>query len=70
MDIKTDDLGNIYSTFKGSEDLPAIALGSHADSVVKGGNYDGILRVLTGLEAVETIIREGIKTRHPLTVLV
>lgn len=70
MDIKTDDMGNIYSTFKGSEVLPAIALGSHTDSVVKGGNYDGILGVLTGLEAVETIIREGIKTRHPLTVLV
>jgi beta-ureidopropionase / N-carbamoyl-L-amino-acid hydrolase len=70
MDIKTDDMGNIYSTYKGSEDLPALAVGSHIDSVVKGGNYDGILGVLIGLEVVETIIREGIKTRHPLTVLV
>ena len=70
MEIKIDDMGNIYATLKGLEDLPALATGSHLDSVVKGGNYDGVLGVLTGLEAVETIVTEGIKHRHPLTVLV
>ncbi len=70
MTVKSDDMGNIYATINGAEDLPAIAVGSHVDSVIKGGNYDGILGVLTGLEAVETIIREGIKTRHPMTVLI
>jgi len=70
MSVKTDDMGNIYATKPGKEDLPAIAVGSHLDSVVRGGNYDGVLGVLTGLEAVETIINEGIETRHPMTVLV
>ena len=70
MGIKIDDMGNIYATKQGTEDLPSIAVGSHLDSVVRGGNFDGVLGVLTGLEAVETIISEGIKTRHPLTVLV
>jgi beta-ureidopropionase / N-carbamoyl-L-amino-acid hydrolase len=70
MSIKIDDMGNIYATRQGTEDLPSIAVGSHLDSVVRGGNFDGVLGVLTGLEAVETIISEGIKTRHPLTVLV
>jgi beta-ureidopropionase / N-carbamoyl-L-amino-acid hydrolase len=70
MELKTDDMGNIYATKQGTEALPAIAVGSHLDSVVKGGNYDGVLGVLTGLEAVETMITEGIKTRHPITVLV
>ncbi len=70
MEVKTDDMGNIYATKQGTETLPAIAVGSHLDSVVKGGNYDGVLGVLTGLEAVETMITEGIKTRHPITVMV
>ena len=70
MEVKTDDMVNIYATKQGTEALPAIAVGSHLDSVVNGGNYDGVLGVLTGLEAVETMITEGIKTRHPITVLV
>ncbi|HCC00535.1 MAG TPA: Zn-dependent hydrolase [Ruminococcaceae bacterium] len=70
MDIKTDDMGNIYATIKGTENLPAISMGSHIDSVVQGGNYDGILGVLTALEAAETIITEKIKTRHPITVII
>lgn len=70
MRVKTDDMGNIYATKPGREDLPAIAVGSHLDSVVRGGNFDGVLGVLTGLEAVETLITEEFETRHPLTVLV
>jgi beta-ureidopropionase / N-carbamoyl-L-amino-acid hydrolase len=70
MDIKTDDMANIYATLKGEESLPAISMGSHMDSVVKGGNFDGILGVLTALEAVETIVKEKIRTRHPITVVV
>lgn len=70
MEVKTDDMGNIYATVKGTEDLPAISMGSHLDSVVKGGNYDGVLGVLTALETAETIVTDGIKTRHPITVIV
>lgn len=69
-EIATDDMGNIYATFKGSEDLPRIAMGSHCDSVVQGGNYDGILGVLTALEAAETIVTENIPHRHPITVMI
>lgn len=70
MNIKTDDMGNIYATLKGTQDLPAISMGSHLDSVIKGGNYDGVLGVLTALEAAETIVTNKIKTRHPITVIV
>lgn len=70
MEIKTDDMANIYATIKGEENLPAISMGSHLDSVVKGGNFDGVLGVLTALEVAETIVRENIKTSHPITVIV
>lgn len=69
-DITTDDMGNMYATFKGTEDLPRIAMGSHCDSVVQGGNYDGILGVLTAMEVAETIVTDKISHRHPITVMI
>lgn len=69
-DIVTDDMANVYATIKGSEDLPRIASGSHCDSVVQGGNYDGILGVMTAMEVAETIVTEKIPHRHPITVMI
>ncbi|HCD44542.1 MAG TPA: Zn-dependent hydrolase, partial [Lachnoclostridium sp.] len=68
--IVTDDMANIYATITGTEDLPAIVSGSHMDSVRQGGNYDGILGVLTAMEMAETIVKEKIPHRHPITVIV
>ena len=71
MEIETDDLGSIYATLPGSDPgLKRIVMGSHMDSVRSGGNYDGIYGVLSSLEAVETIVKENIPHRHPLTVMV
>jgi N-carbamoyl-L-amino-acid hydrolase len=71
MTIESDDIGNIYATYPGTEEgLPRIVMGSHMDSVRSGGNYDGIYGVLSGLEVAETIISEGIRLRHPITVMV
>lgn len=68
--VVTDDMANMYATIPGSEDLPAIASGSHLDSVRQGGNYDGVLGVLAAMEAAETIVLEKIPHRHPITVIV
>lgn len=68
--VVTDDMANMYATIQGSDNLPAIMAGSHLDSVKQGGNYDGVLGVLTAMEAVETIVKEKIPHKHPLTVVV
>ncbi len=68
--VVTDDMANMYATIPGAEKLPAIMSGSHLDSVRKGGNYDGVLGVLTAMQAAETIVKEGIPHRHPITVVV
>jgi len=68
--VVTDDMANMYATIPGTEDLPAIAMGSHLDSVRQGGNFDGVLGVLTGMETMETIVTEKIPHRHPLTTMV
>ena len=68
--VVTDDMANIYATIPGTENLPAILSGSHLDSVRQGGNYDGVLGVLTAMEAAETIVSEKIPHRHPITAVV
>lgn len=68
--VRYDDVANLYAEIPGSEDLPAIMMGSHLDSVRNGGNYDGVLGVLTAMEVAETIVTEKIPHRHPISVVV
>lgn len=69
MEIKTDDMANIYATLPGKRNLPPIVIGSHLDSVVRGGRFDGVLGVLTALEAARTIKDHGIELEIPLTIV-
>lgn len=69
--VKTDDVANMYATIPGSEPgLPAIVMASHCDSVRNGGNYDGILGVLTAMEVVESIASQNIPHKHPITAMI
>ncbi len=69
--IECDDMANMYATIPGSEPgLKRIVMGSHADSVKNGGNYDGILGVITAMEVLETVVAENIPHRHPLTAMI
>ena len=69
--IETDDMANMYATLPGSESgLKRIVMASHVDSVKNGGNYDGILGVLTAMEVLETISADKIPHRHPLTAMI
>lgn len=71
LDFKTDDLGDIYCTLPGTEpDAGVIMSGSHCDSVRQGGNYDGILGVLTAMEVIETIVTQKIPHKHPIQLVV
>ncbi|AIQ62025.1 allantoate amidohydrolase [Paenibacillus stellifer] len=69
MTVKVDDMGCMYATLEGTEDKPPIVMGSHLDTVVKGGRFDGVLGVITGLEVVRTLVDHGIKPKIPVTVM-
>lgn len=69
MTVKVDDMGCMYATLEGTGDGPPIVMGSHLDTVVKGGRFDGVLGVITGLEVVRTLVDHGIKPRIPVTVM-
>lgn len=69
--IETDDLGDMYATLEGSDpDAKRIVMGSHVDSVKNGGNYDGILGVMSAMEVLETVAEKKIPHKHPLTAMI
>jgi N-carbamoyl-L-amino-acid hydrolase len=70
LTVRVDAAGNIIGRREGSDaKLPAIMIGSHTDSVPSGGNYDGDLGVLGGIEVAQRLREAGIVTRHPLEVV-
>jgi N-carbamoyl-L-amino-acid hydrolase len=65
---RLDDAGNLFGRREGSADLAPIFSGSHTDTVMGAGRYDGMLGVLGALEAARAIREAGIELRHPLVV--
>ena len=68
MDVRIDDIGNIFGFRAGVEDTAPVMTGSHIDTVRTGGRYDGCLGVLAGIEVVRTLQDAGVRTRRPLVV--
>ena len=66
MEIQIDDMANIYATLRGKNDDPPIVIGSHLDSVEKGGKFDGVLGILTGVEAIRTLKDNNIEPEIPI----
>ncbi|MGG1679583.1 Zn-dependent hydrolase [Neobacillus sp. NRS-1170] len=69
MIVTYDDMGTMYATLPGKKNLPPIVIGSHLDSVTKGGRFDGVLGVLTAIETVYTIRDENIELDYPITIV-
>jgi len=71
LDVRIDEAGNIIGSRKGKNpSLKPIAFGSHIDMVPDGGNYDGDLGSLGGLELIEVLNENKIITEHPLELIV
>ena len=68
--VRVDRMGNIFGERPGTEPLPPVLVGSHLDSVPTGGRYDGQLGVLCALEAIRALDDHGVRTRHPVTLVV
>lgn len=52
LDVRTDAVGNVWAKLEGSEGGKSIVTGSHFDSQLPGGRFDGILGVIAGIFAL------------------
>ncbi|MFP4125599.1 MAG: Zn-dependent hydrolase [Alphaproteobacteria bacterium] len=67
--VRIDRAGNMFARLAGREALPPVLVGSHLDSQITGGRFDGVVGVLAGLEAVRAIQDAGITPRRPIEVV-
>jgi beta-ureidopropionase / N-carbamoyl-L-amino-acid hydrolase len=71
MTVQIDTAGNLIGQYPGRlTQAPALATGSHIDTVPNGGPYDGAYGVLAGIEVVRVLREQGIQPDHPLEVIV
>ena len=68
--VREDSAGNLFGRREGGDpDAPAVLVGSHVDSVYEGGNFDGPLGVLAGIEVAQTMEEGGVETVRPVEVV-
>ncbi len=68
--VREDAAGNLFGRREGiNPEAPAVLIGSHVDSVMNGGDFDGPLGVLGGIEVLQTMEEEGVGTERPVEVV-
>ena len=68
--VEIDDFGNVIGYKLGKKpDLPVVMVGSHTDSVPNGGNYDGVVGVLSAIEVIRGMTDDGYEHDHTIAVV-
>lgn len=58
LEVFIDHIGNMVGIWRspGNKDRAPVMAGSHIDTVINAGIYDGSYGVLSGLEVIETLL--------------
>src|SRR5262249_3442171 len=70
LPVSVDQLGTLCGLRPGPDARPPVFMGSHADSVPSGGRYAGQLGVLCALETLRPLNDRGVRTPHPVGMIV
>ena len=68
LEVQIDGIGNIFGIRWGKNRVAPIVIGSHLDSVIEGGLYDGSLGVVAGLELIEILNQLNIQPNSTVVV--
>ena len=68
--VEVDRIGNIFGIWETEENRSRkpVMTGSHIDTVINAGQYDGCYGVLAGIEVLQSLREAGVKTERPLVV--
>jgi allantoate deiminase len=70
LNAHIDALGSVIGRVEGANpEAPALLIGSHIDSVVDAGRYDGNLGVVLGIVVVEALKQQGIAPACPVEIV-
>ncbi len=70
LDVAVDRIGNVFGIWRpaGTPDVDAVLVGSHIDTVIDAGIYDGCTGVLAGLAVIEALQATNFQPAHPIAV--
>jgi N-carbamoyl-L-amino-acid hydrolase len=68
--VETDEIGNVVAWWDAAGGGAGVLTGSHLDSVLDGGAYDGPLGVVSALAAVDALRERGFVPSRPVGVSV
>lgn len=69
LQVWEDELGNVCGLMEGSTGKGVIVTGSHLDTVICSGAYDGIQGVACAIEAARFLMDNQIKLSHSLEII-
>lgn len=65
LEVFEDTAGNVFGVLEGeNKDEPCIMMGSHYDSVINGGDYDGIAGVICAIEVARLLKEKGVALKR------
>ncbi|KRA05872.1 hypothetical protein ASD74_05340 [Rhizobium sp. Root564] len=69
LTVTVDEIGNMFARREGEDpSLPPLMIGSHLDTQMPGGKFDGVLGVLAGLAVVRSLNAGGIATKRAIEI--
>lgn len=70
LEVVVDRIGNIFGIWKTEEnkDEAPLMVGSHIDSVINAGKFDGCYGVLSGIEVINVLKDSGFEPKRPIMV--
>lgn len=71
LTIYEDSFGTLFGRKEGTlKDAPVVMFGSHYDSVVNGGAFDGVAGTVSALEVMRVLVENGHVNDYPLELIV
>ena len=70
LEVVADKIGNLFGIWQDEDNRgrKCVMTGSHIDSVINAGKYDGCLGVLSAIEVVRTLKENGYRPVRPIAV--
>lgn len=69
LKVYQDGYGSLFGRREGTEpDLPPVMIGSHYDTGIGGGPFDGVAGIVAGIEIARTLKENGLQHRYPIEI--
>lgn len=70
LEVRMDGIGNVIGIYNPKNlKIKPVGIGSHLDTVVNGGAFDGAAGIMAGLEVIASIRENQIEVKRPIEII-